>query len=614
MLLLLLSACLISPETIDARLDADGDGFDAAALGGTDCNDDDATIHPGADELCEDIDRDCDDSLGTADGDEDGFAGCEECDDTNADIHPDAQEVCDDDEVDEDCDGLVNDDDPSVDLSTGTPFYVDGDGDGEGSVFDATVQSCGLREGLAVDNGDCNDSDPFVPMPFEWCENGLDENCTGGDPDRECGQSVKINGQSLAVLGSDWSELGRGLVFLPDIDGDGLDDFAVGAPGDTDTTGIVYLFSGQTVGPLAPEDAFATLRGTRANDYAGLELATGDPDLDGELELLVSVGGADLVTGSGAWFVSELDLAKGEQRLLNYGLPRVQGHRVGQVPWIGGINGIVTTSDTVVVGFKAVNAPVGAVGGFTHAIVGEDSLATADWAFEPSSSIAPKAGGLQYADLDGDGVDDLVGAPDRDSFAGVIFGPMSGIAAAEFDYDFDIFGQLGMGQPSAVGDFDGDGSNELVLTSFDQDSQSENERNHLWIVEGVGTAPALHAHITGVLDPSSGVNRQALQLADVDGDGGEDVIWGMSAGQVVWQIYSGLPEGSHDAASLRTQPSHGMAEIVSGNTSSGSFGAALAVGGDFNGDGRPDVLVGDHKWQTVNPNEGRAWLLLGGRW
>ena len=41
--------------------DADGDGYVAIAFGGTDCNDGDASIHPGASERCDDgIDSNCD--------------------------------------------------------------------------------------------------------------------------------------------------------------------------------------------------------------------------------------------------------------------------------------------------------------------------------------------------------------------------------------------------------------------------------------------------------------------------------------------------------------------------------------------------------------------------
>ena len=48
--------------------DADGDGFDSDAYGGTDCDDADLTINTdGEEQLCNGIDDDCDES--TSDGD-----------------------------------------------------------------------------------------------------------------------------------------------------------------------------------------------------------------------------------------------------------------------------------------------------------------------------------------------------------------------------------------------------------------------------------------------------------------------------------------------------------------------------------------------------------------
>ena len=59
-LISILGACTSEPEdtgTAPSVVDADGDGFTSRY----DCNDSDPSIHPGATEICDDLDNDCDD-------------------------------------------------------------------------------------------------------------------------------------------------------------------------------------------------------------------------------------------------------------------------------------------------------------------------------------------------------------------------------------------------------------------------------------------------------------------------------------------------------------------------------------------------------------------------
>ena len=132
--------------------DGDGDGYcpDQACVDGVepgDCDDEDATVHPGADEGCDGIDTDCDGELGAdeVDADGDDVMVCDgDCDDGDAGIHPGAEEACDG--VDTDCDGAPADEEE------------DADGDG--------FMGC---------DGDCDDADDAVFPGAEEACNGIDD-------------------------------------------------------------------------------------------------------------------------------------------------------------------------------------------------------------------------------------------------------------------------------------------------------------------------------------------------------------------------------------------------------------------------------------------------------
>ena len=127
-----------------------------------------------------------DPAVAAEDGYGDGWTAAEDCDDTNPAIHPGAVEVCDPDDVDEDCNGLADNNDPAPDDATMTTFYMDGDGDGYAGTPE---RACDLPAGDAEDREDCDDERPGInPGAAEVCdEDNTDEDCDGladdADPD-----------------------------------------------------------------------------------------------------------------------------------------------------------------------------------------------------------------------------------------------------------------------------------------------------------------------------------------------------------------------------------------------------------------------------------------------
>ncbi len=204
--------------------DLDQDGFGKDVLGcycdvpeqGTliagDCDDGNPASYPGAEELCNTSDDDCDgtvDEAGTtgcmslyADTDEDGFgAGDAEClcagstgyvaqagdcapDDPA--ISPASNELCN--AADDDCDGSIDEESPA-DCTT---FYADEDSDGVGlaSKFQCLCQPQPPYSALLA--GDCDDQDPGVA-------GGAAETCDGKDNDCD-GTVDEVDAQGCQVL------------------------------------------------------------------------------------------------------------------------------------------------------------------------------------------------------------------------------------------------------------------------------------------------------------------------------------------------------------------------------------------------------------------------------
>jgi len=99
---------VIDPECIPPPpLDSDGDGFSESD---GDCNDSDDTVFPGAPELLDGIDNDCDgiiDNPEPVDADGDGFSESDgDCNDSDDTVFPGAPEPLDG--IDNDCDGIID--------------------------------------------------------------------------------------------------------------------------------------------------------------------------------------------------------------------------------------------------------------------------------------------------------------------------------------------------------------------------------------------------------------------------------------------------------------------------------------------------------------------------
>ncbi|MFT4623004.1 MAG: hypothetical protein ACI8PZ_001660 [Myxococcota bacterium] len=120
------------------------------------------------------------------DRDGDGFHardhGGADCDDADPAVHPNGLEQCNG--RDDDCDGLIDDDDPDRDDASSQIFHADRDGDGFGDGDAPARLACTAPPGFAS-AGDCDDADAGVSPDAQEVCNGRDDDCDGAADDAD---------------------------------------------------------------------------------------------------------------------------------------------------------------------------------------------------------------------------------------------------------------------------------------------------------------------------------------------------------------------------------------------------------------------------------------------
>ena len=667
--------------------DGDGDGFGDSAgaavtacaepagyvADGGDCDDADAAIAPSATETCDELDNDCD---GLTDDDDSGVSGlstyyadadgdtygssrystraCDapsgyvsdktDCDDLQAMVNPAATEVCDS-GVDNDCDGLTEDDDPSIDTSDGIAVYLDSDGDGFG--LDGTgLMRCALPSGYATLDGDCDDGAATVsPDGVEVCNTGIDEDCSGDATG--CGIYGTLTPSNANVTYTDTTsvyvgyELGSG-----DINGDGYDDLVIGAYGATIgsalSAGRSYILYGPLTSDRTVTTSFdATIDGAVSYDYAGRALAAGgDMDGDGYDEIAVGAYSYDPSSRSSAGLVG-LRYGRASKLSGNTSIAALDASFAGAtssdylgdaVKFIGDVNG--DGYDELAVGAWGTDSPSSSAGsvyiipGSATRYSGMSTVTTSAKLTITGAASSDYMGDLHSIagpiDLDGDGLNDLVvGSGYIDSgttysiggayvfygTAGTLSTSVSfSIALANASFTggtaYDYLGEA----PESAGDVNGDGYDDLVLGADGADTGAS-DAGCAYLIHGGSTrlsgaksvASAAAATMCGKT-ASDGLGG-AVGGTDVNGDGYSDVYAGAigvdsgttySVGALY--VFYGPLSGSVSASAADA--------TFTGTTSYGYAGRGAHTA-DANTDGVDDLIFGAY-------GAGKVYTLFGG--
>lgn len=145
-----------------------------------------------------------------------------------------------------------------------------------------------------------------------------------------------------------------------------------------------------------------------------------------------------------------------------------------------------------------------------------------------------------------------------------------------------------------VGDLTGDGIHDFLLTAPTNDAAGSNA-GRVYVYDGASGVELFR--MTG---PAAGwwFGHDATTAGDWNDDGTLDLI-------------VGAPFGGAGRATIHSGVDGSIIQTFNGQGGGDQFGFRVSGGGDFNGDGAPDVIIGAPNHDTGGPNAGRAYVYSG---
>lgn len=588
-----------SQDTVEGRIvriysDVDGDNYDSSV----DCNDNDATVHPGAIEILNNgKDDDCNPATADfvcnglppstfyrdADGDSYGnpllsvqdctapagyVADNTDCNDADLNIHPGASEVCNG--KDDNCNG-------QIDEGVSTTFYLDADNDGYGNLL-APLQACSAPAGYVTNGADCNDSNFSVnPGATEIMYDGIDNDCNPLTFD-----TVDADGDgypsSLDCNDSDpLVNPGRREVIH-----NGKDDDCNPATMDNWSKSFVLGIDDASWIYYAKSAGDGTFSNYRTLDYLGSGTSRGitieDFNGDGFLDFIAG-------RGNGEMYLFTND---GNDNFTNNGVVGIHPNSGGYIMDMAagdfnndGLTDFIANGNTNVSALFLNDGK----GGFTR-----------------STITLPNTGrGLDVADFDGDGNLDFAASfygtnnvwVYRGNGAGGFTGASIGTATTSANDNYAL----------AAADFDNDGKTDIIVGG------SSNGDTYFFKGNGDGSFAA------GVLVPTLDTDNyhNSIDAYDLNNDGYVDIVMGNYGSNNKLWFYPGKGDGTFgtrtaisplstrssllavSAPPVATKAAGAPFAVVSPKSQAVAIGSPAALNGLFSYD--PDGVISSYAWK-----------------